>query len=90
LDLANKPAEGVNQDLELFYDGKICATVAFLRMGYVKSKREERYMERRMRPASCGATAPTREGSRELETLGENAFQPSEQDRTGEKYGRRG
>ena len=32
----------MNQDLELFYDGKICATVTFLRMGYAKSQSEER------------------------------------------------
>jgi len=39
-------------------------------MGYAKSQREERYIERRMRHASCGAGATTRE----LETLREKCF----------------
>ena len=39
-------------------------------MGYAKSQREERYIERRMRHASCAAGTTTRE----LETLREKCF----------------
>jgi len=56
-------------------------------LGYFKSKREERYMERRRRHAS--RAAPEREGPREVEMLRENDFQPSDEDCTDDEYGRR-
>ena len=74
--------------IELFVGGKICAEVVFLRMGYFKSKREDRYIERRRRHAN--RAAPEREGPREVEMLRENDFQPLDEDRTDDEYGRRG
>ena len=44
-------------------------------------------MERRRRHAS--RAAPEREGPREVEMLRENDFQPSDEDRTDDEYGRR-